>query len=309
MTYQQTPLPSLAVAGILALACLTAPAATAHAAAATVSCTSAEPALADKLRRHITAALAERAGTVAVGVRDRTTGTTCTLRPDAAFDSASVVKVTVLATLLWDAQRHGRTLTRRESDLATDMITRSGNSATDTLWEQLGVERVQAFLDAAGMSRTVPNLSGYWGLTQINVRDQQRLLALLTGPDSVLVADSRAYVLDLMGKVVASQRWGTSAGAPASVSVHVKNGWLPRATYGWRVHSVGAFQGAGHDYTITVLTHGNSTMSYGVNTIQAVARAVHLDLVPDDRIEDRYRPTTRPTEVVPPLPSRRPGSS
>ena len=30
--------------------------------------------------------------------------------------------------------------------------------------------------------------------------------------------------------------------------MHVKNGWLSRATHGWRVNSVGAFTGHGHDY-------------------------------------------------------------
>jgi hypothetical protein len=29
---------------------------------------------------------------------------------------------------------------------------------------------------------------------------------------------------------------------------------------------------------ITVLTHGNSTMNYGIATIQAVAKVIHKDL-------------------------------
>lgn len=92
-------------------------AAAAPAAAATtptVSCTSAQAGLAAKLQHDITAALANRRGTVAVGLYDRTTRTTCTLRSSTAFDSASVVKVTVLATLLWDAKKHNRYLTDRE---------------------------------------------------------------------------------------------------------------------------------------------------------------------------------------------------
>ncbi|WP_078858636.1 hypothetical protein [Streptomyces sp. NRRL F-2799] len=31
------------------------------------------------------------------------------------------------------------------------------------------------------------------------------------------------------------------AGAPSTVAVHVKNGWLQRSTHGWRVHSLGTF--------------------------------------------------------------------
>lgn len=68
------------------------------------------------------------------------------------------------------------------------------------------------------------------------------------------------------------------AGSPASATVHVKNGWLPRATDGWRVHSVGAFTGSGHDYGMAVLSSGNLTMDYGVATIERAARVIHRDL-------------------------------
>ncbi|WP_030555281.1 serine hydrolase [Streptomyces exfoliatus] len=289
-------LPVAAAAGMLVP--VVAGAAPASAATAPqVSCTSGQAGLAAKLQRDITAALATRTGTVAVGLRDRTTNTTCTLRATSSYDSASVVKVTVLATLLWDAKKTNRYLTSRESSLATAMITKSDNAATTSLWNQLGVTKVKGFLAAAGMTRTVPGSGGYWGLTQINVTDEQRLLSLITARNSVLSDNSRAYILKLMGNVVTSQKWGTPAGAPSTVSVHVKNGWLQRATRGWRVHSIGTFKGGGHDYTITVLTDGNSSMSYGVNTIQAVAKVIHRDLIPTATAASRYTPTTTPKEA------------
>ncbi|MEU0244542.1 serine hydrolase [Streptomyces sp. NPDC006235] len=250
------------------------------AAAATpaVTCTSAKAGLAAKLKKDITAALATRKGTVAVGLYDRSTNTTCTLRASSAYDSASVVKVTVLATLLWDAKKHNRYLTDRENTLAKAMITKSDNAATSTLWKQLGMTKIKGFLSAAGMTQTKPGANGYWGLTQITVTDEQKLLKLLTAKNAVLSDNSRAYILKLMGQVVSSQRWGTPYGVPSGVTVAVKNGWLQRSTNGWRVHSVGAFKGGGHDYMMTVLTHGNSTMNYGIATIQAVAKVIHKDL-------------------------------
>ncbi|WP_327717245.1 class A beta-lactamase-related serine hydrolase [Streptomyces sp. NBC_00490] len=265
------------VAGGALLACVAA-ATPAAAATPTVSCTSAKAGLAAKLKKDITSALANRKGTIAVGLYDRTTNTTCTLRSSTAYDSASVVKVTVLATLLWDAQKTGRSLTSREKTLATAMITKSDNTATSTLWKQLGVTKVKGFLAKAGMTQTKPGADGYWGLTQITVTDEQKLMKLLTAANAVLTDDSRRYVRKLMGEVISSQRWGTPYGAPSDVLVHVKNGWLQRATYGWRVHSVGTFKGGGHDYVMTVLTHGNSTMNYGITTIQGVAKVIHRDL-------------------------------
>ncbi|MCX4667088.1 class A beta-lactamase-related serine hydrolase [Streptomyces sp. NBC_01381] len=269
----------------------------AAAAAPSVTCTSAQAGLAAKLTKDITAALKNRTGTVAVGLRDRTTGTTCTLRSTTSFDSASVVKATVLATLLWDAQQTSRALSSREKSLATSMITKSDNAATSTLWRQLGAAKVKGFLRAAGMTKTVPGSGGYWGLTRINATDEQKLLALITGQNTVLTDASRAYLLKLMGKVIPSQRWGTPAGAPSGVEIHVKNGWLQRSTHGWRVHSIGAFKGGGHDYTLSVLTHGNSTMNYGVATIQGVAKAVHKDLAPRTPAAGRYAPTEAPREA------------
>ncbi|MEU8689705.1 serine hydrolase [Streptomyces sp. NPDC048665] len=300
------PIRTGALAAVLGAALLVPAAlAAAPAAAATpaVSCTSAKAGLAAKLQKDITAALANRKGTVALGVYDRSTDTTCTLRATSSYDSASTVKVTVLATLLWDAKKHNRYLTSTETKLATAMITQSDNAATSTLWKQLGLTKIKGFLSAAGMTKTVPGTGGYWGLTQENVTDEQKLLKLVTAKNSVLSDNSRAYILKLMGEVISAQRWGTPAGAPSTVAVHVKNGWLQRATHGWRVHSLGTFNGAGHDYMMSVLTQDNSTMDYGVTTIQNVAKVIHKDLVPTTTATKVYVPTSRPSEAfvaVPP---------
>lgn len=270
--------------------------------AAALSCTSTTPDLATRLHKGIDTALTDRKGTIAVGVHDRTTGSRCSLRTTTPFDAASVVKVTVLAALLWDAQREGRALTAKEKSLTASMITKSSNTATDTLWSQLGLTKIRGFLETAEMTQTDPNPYGYWGLTQLTVRDQQRLTALLATPNDILTTASRSYALDLMSKVVKDQKWGTTAGAPSTVTAHVKNGWLPRESHGWRVHSSGVFIGGGRTYTITVLTHGNSSMEYGVTTIQRIARAVHTALTPEERMADRYEPTDRPHETIPRVP-------
>lgn len=287
-------------AGLLAPAL--AGAETATAATPRTTCVSDRAGQAAQLARDITTALHGRSATTAVSLRVPATHTRCTLRADQPFDSASVVKVTVLATLLWDAEKQGRTLTRRESRLATAMITKSDNDATSALWRQLKVTRVKAFLRAAGMTRTVPGSGGYWGLTQITANDEEKLLERVTRHNTVLGDRSRAYVLKLMRDVVPSQRWGTPAGAPRGTTIQVKNGWLSRATHGWRVHSIGAFTGRGHDYTLTVLTQDNPTMNDGVAAIQAVARAVHKDLGPRADTAQPYTPTHTPREAMPAVP-------
>ncbi|MFE4372849.1 serine hydrolase [Streptomyces sp. NPDC056835] len=245
-----------------------------------VSCTSDKTGLASRLSADIKAVVEDAAlkGRVSVALYDRTTGTQCAFNADQQYDSASVVKVIVLGTLLRRAQDESRDLTSAERTLATKMITTSDNDATTTLWKQLGLARISDFLRLAGMEHTTPDPDGYWGLTQINASDQIRLLESLTSANSVLDDDRRAYALDLMNQVIPSQRWGVPAGAPSGATVHVKNGWLQRSSGGWRVHSVGAFTGQGHDYGLAVLTADNRDMPASVAVIENIARKVHADL-------------------------------
>jgi hypothetical protein len=103
------------------------------------------------------------------------------------------------------------------------------------------------------------------------------LLELLATANPVLTASSRSYELGLMARVISGQRWGTPAGAPAGITVHVKNGWLPDYA-GWHINSIGAFTGKNKDYLIAVLTDDDPSEQYGINTIERVARPVHTAL-------------------------------
>ena len=197
-------------------------------AAATVACTSAaHPAVAAALARDIQAARRGRSSTVAVWVDDPGAGITCSLSGSSRFDSASIVKVTILGAVLRKALDQDRYLTGNEVTLLRAMITSSSNSAASTLWARLGRSYLQHFLNLAGMRQTVLGPGGSWCLTQVTAHDEMLLLRLLLKSNAVLSNNSRAYALGLMAQVISSQRWGVPAGAPRAVTVHVKNGWLP----------------------------------------------------------------------------------
>jgi len=251
------------------------------AAAAPAACTSSShPALAARIGRAILTARRGRVSFAAVEVYDPGVGVLCRVDGTSHFDSASVVKVTILGTLLHLAQVEHRYLTRTESALAWAMITRSDNNAASALWAETGRSRLQHFLNLAGMTHTVLGPGGAWGLTRITADDETRLLWLLLTTNRVLDPASRSYALTLMADVIPAQRWGVPAGAPRSLVVHVKNGWLPFAPYGWRINSIGGFTGHGQRYSIVVLTQDNPTMAYGVGTVEAIARAINRDLNP-----------------------------
>jgi beta-lactamase class A len=256
-------------------------AAAGQAGASSARCSSSShPALAARIGRDIQAARRGPVSTVAVAVDDPGLGLECWLNRFSGFDSASVIKVTILAALLRKAEDQHRDLTATEAGRARSMITRSDNDATSALWAELGRRYLQHFLDVAEMRHTWLGPGGYWGLTQITANDQVVLLRLLLNGNAVLDPASRSYALRLMAEVIPSQRWGVPVGAPASLTVHVKNGWLPRATHGWRIHSIGCFTGHGGSYSIIVLTQDNPTMAYGIATIEAIARAINHDLHP-----------------------------
>jgi hypothetical protein len=80
-----------------------------------------------------------------------------------------------------------------------------------------------------------------------------------------------------MAHVELGQRWGVTAGAPAKVTVHVKNGWLPYPKR-WNINSIGTFTGTGIGYQITMLTSGNPSMAYGINTIEGACKYLNWNL-------------------------------
>jgi len=302
-----------ALAGLFVPALNPAPAAASPAGASpavvpAVVCTSAaHQALAATLARDIGAARRGRSSTVALWLDDPAAGLSCSIIGSSHFDSASVVKVTILGAVLRKALDQHRYLTNNETSLLRAMITMSDNNAASTLWARLGHAYLQHFLNLAGMRQTVLGPGGYWGLTQITAHDEMLLLRLLDTSNSVLSNASRAYALGLMAQVVSAQRWGVPAGAPRGVVVHVKNGWLPRATHGWRIHSIGSFTWSKGWYSIVVLSQDNPTMSYGVTTVEAIARVIHRDLNPTAAAV--IPPSTpnpawgTPDEMIPALPA------
>jgi beta-lactamase class A len=246
--------------------------------ASTAICKSAiRPKLAARLSLGLEKALAGRVSAVGLTVADPSLGLTCALDQTRHFDSASAIKATIISALLY--KEHGPShLTSAQRGLAWEMITESDNDAATDLWNEVGITSLQRFLNAAHMTHTVLD-DGAWGLSQLTAQDELKLLELLATPGKVLSAASRGYALWLMAHVISSQRWGVPAGAPAGVTVSVKNGWLPDPDNGrWHINSIGVFRGKDVGYEIAVLTSGNPTMAYGITTVEKAAYAINIDI-------------------------------
>ncbi|MFF1566078.1 serine hydrolase [Streptomyces sp. NPDC058293] len=214
-----------------------------------------------------------------------------------AFDTASIVKVDILAALLLRAQDAGRALTPQERAYATAMIENSDNASATALWEAIGgADGLDAANLTLGLTGTRAGAGGEWGLTQTTAEDQLTLLRAVfgtedtkstegaagaegaeggtEGADSGLSEASRAYVAGLMGRIASDQRWGVSAAADSASVCALKNGWLPRSATGlWDINSVGRVSVGGKRYLVSVLSDGSTTKEAGVALVEGVAKA------------------------------------
>ncbi|MGW7242265.1 serine hydrolase [Streptomyces sp. NPDC054804] len=193
---------------------------------------------------------------------------------DSAFDTASIVKVDILATLLLQAQDAGRHLTATEKTYATKMIENSDNTSASELWDIIGEA---AGLDAAnkrfGLTDTEGGDGALWGLTQTTAADQLTLLQQVFGDGSKLSSASQAYLQGLMKTVESDQRWGVSAAADGS-EFALKNGWLARSSTGlWDVNSIGRVTVDGTGYLVAVLSKGTVSQAKGISLVEAAAKA------------------------------------
>ncbi|MFE9609301.1 serine hydrolase [Streptomyces sp. NPDC006012] len=194
---------------------------------------------------------------------------------DAAFDTASIVKVDILATLLLQAQDAGRRPTTTQLAYATKMIENSDNDAASALWRDIGgKDGLDAANKRLGLTDTTGGDGPLWGLTQTTAADQLVLLQQVFGGDSRLSDASRDCVRGLMETVETGQRWGVSAVADGSTTTALKNGWLARGTTGlWDVNSIGRVTVDRTPYLVAVLSKGTVSLARGIDLVEAAARA------------------------------------
>jgi beta-lactamase class A len=198
-----------------------------------------------------------------------------------SFDTASIVKVDILAALLLRAQDAGRELSAWEKADAAAMIEDSDNAAASELYTAIGgAAGLTTANRRLGLERTEAAEGMLWGLTQTTAADQLRLLQQVFGmdEDAVLTRASRAYVQELMTSIAPGQHWGVSAAAdPAAAGSSpwaLKNGWLPRTATGlWDVNSIGRVTSDGRDYLVAVLSAGHTTQAGGIAVVEATAKA------------------------------------
>lgn len=229
--------------------------------------------------------LHQRTGSVEVAVENIASNDIWSYGGSTPQDEASVVKVNILAALLAKGRGSMNTLTSTQRRLATQMIEESDNDAATDLWNAAGASRgIGAFDKSVGLVSTTPSpcvvCTGFawpgWGLTTTTPRDQLKLLRALFISKGYLNAVDSAYELRLMRSVEPDERWGVSSGIPSNVSVALKNGWLPlnNADTDWQINSIGWVRGDARNYLVALLSTGNPSEQYGIQTLDSVSSLI-----------------------------------
>jgi hypothetical protein len=189
---------------------------------------------------------------------------------DQDFDTASIVKVDILATLLYQSQQQSSQMTSYEQSLATTMIENSNNDSASALYDDDGES---AGIDAAnksfGLTETAVGTDGYWGLTTTTTDDQIQLLRQVFTSQTVLTPASQDYIRGLMSQVESDQQWGVPSAADSGTAFYVKNGWLPNPDL-WEINSIGEVTHDGQRMLIAALSSDNETEDGGISLIEGI---------------------------------------
>jgi beta-lactamase family protein len=181
------------------------------------------------------------------------------------FVSASVVKAMLLVADLRKLAAGHRRLDAGRRALLGAMIRLSDNAAATTIFELDGERGIWELARRAGM--TDFSIAGYWSSAQISAADQARFFF---GMEELTPGRFRRYANHLLSHIVDYESWGIPAVArPRGWRVYFKGGWRGTAR-GQLVHQVARLVRPRHRVAIAVLTDGDPSMAYGIETIEGV---------------------------------------
>lgn len=182
------------------------------------------------------------------------------------FVSASVVKAMLLVAYLRELAHEHRGLDAGDRSLLEPMIHISDNEDATAVWERDGNPRLRALARRAGM--TDFSVEGDWASAQISAADQARFFFEMEG---LIPARFRHFADHLLSHIAGYESWGIPAVArPHGWTVYFKGGW--RGTWrGQLVHQVARLRKPGERLAIAVMTDGDPSMGYGIETIEGVA--------------------------------------
>jgi hypothetical protein len=205
-----------------------------------------------------------RAGRISFAVVDEN-GDLHGAHVDRVHNSASVVKVLFMVTLLRRPDVRHDDLTDTERRQLTAMITHSDNDAASAIYERVGQAALYRVAREAGLDHftTQP----LWGLTTITAGSQARFMYRI---ERYLPKRHRAFAMRLLTEIVRRQRWGIPPVAPSGWKLYFKGGWSGRPS--WRINQVMLLRKPPRRFSVAILTREQPSKKYGEHSIEGVAK-------------------------------------
>jgi hypothetical protein len=151
------------------------------------------------------------------------------------------------------------------------MIHVSDNNAATNVWSIVGDPRLRRLAKGAGMKDF--SIEGIWANAMISAADQARFFFDIK---RLVPHGFRHYALHLLSHITSSQSWGIPAVArPRGWTVFFKGGWRGTSR-GQLVHQVARLERSHDRMALAVLTDGDPSMGYGIQSIEGTAgRLLH----------------------------------
>jgi len=182
------------------------------------------------------------------------------------FVSASVVKAMLLVAYLHKLHHEHRSLDSDSRSTLHSMIHVSDNDAATRVWSIVGDRRLRRLARRAGMKDF--SIQGIWANAQISAGDQARFFYEMK---RLLPHEFRHFANHLLSHIVSYESWGIPAVArPQGWRVFFKGGWRGTSR-GQLVHQAARLQRRHLRIAMAVLTDGDPSMGYGINTIEGTA--------------------------------------
>jgi Beta-lactamase enzyme family len=199
-------------------------------------------------------------------------GKTVKFEPDRQFQSASISKAMLLVAELRRLRREDAPLDEATRTLLEQMITLSDNDAADAIFDRVGDPGLNEVAAISGMTGFEGN-AAHWSNVKVTARG---LATFMSELDQLLDLPHGEAASKMLRSVTPAQRWGIPPAAPEGAVVRLKGGWRPSEA-GQLVLQAARVDDGNQSYSLAVLTDGNPSMAYGVETIRLIA----AELLPD----------------------------
>ena len=213
--------------------------------------------------------LNSRGGHAALAVVD-SEGRESGIRIHDTFITGSVVKAMLLVAYLRRLDAIGQHyIDSYSASLLYPMINVSDNDAATTCWSIVGNGGLYSVAAAAGMTNF--SVTTDWGSAILTASDQAKFFFEM---DSLIPPEFVGYARFLLSTIAGYESWGIPEIArPLGYDVFWKGGWRPSPDI-YLVHQIARLEGHGVTFSMAVMTDGDPTMQYGINTIQGLATAL-----------------------------------